>query len=485
MIGALASYRVRLPLGLSSVAVLTAVLMALALGLQTLHNLGEDQARNARRLAHAMSAVLVEALRHDDVWLAYSLLRGLEGPDGPDAEIVWVLVDVSGRIFASNLPRRYRLDTRVDAALPWLEAGATTGTPPAAVSGSQFLPGGDSASRLLRIPLTSDGTQVGELVALLSNTPYLVRFREILRGGLAVTVAALALVLPLGWLWGLRLVAPLTRLADCIARVGRDDPRALHCPRLDGSDEIGQLGRRFTEMLDALAEKAALEERMLATERLAAVGRVAAGVAHEINNPLGGMIMAIDTYRTRPGATDPETARLLDLLDRALQQIQATVSALLVEARPDGRTLTPADIDDVRTLVKPRLTRDGTSLGWHTAWTGDSPAATGLPAAPVRQLLLNLVLNAVAAAGRDGAVQVRVAAADGELRLDIENRGRPLPAEQLHHAFEPYPMPRPGRSGGLGLWMCYQIASQLGGHITLEADGPLTRVGVRLPLRRE
>ena len=225
---------------------------------------------------------------------------------------------------------------------------------------------------------------------------------------------------------------------------------------------------------------------MLVTERLAAVGRVAAGVAHEINNPLGGMIMAIDTYRTHPGATDPETARLLDLLDRALQQIQATVSALLVEARPDSRTLTPADIDDVRTLVQPRLTRDGTPLSWQNAWTGDSTITAGLPAAPVRQLLLNLVLNAVAAAGCDGEVRVHIVAADGELRMDVHNRGRPLPAEQLHHAFEPYPTPRPGGAdGGLGLWVCYQIASQLGGHIALEAEGPLTRVVVRLPLRRE
>ncbi|WP_295430330.1 hypothetical protein [uncultured Thiodictyon sp.] len=68
------SYRQRLPLSLSIAAVATDFLMALALGLQTLKNLREDQGRNALRLGHAMSGVLIQALRHDDVWLAYSLL---------------------------------------------------------------------------------------------------------------------------------------------------------------------------------------------------------------------------------------------------------------------------------------------------------------------------------------------------------------------------------------------------------------------------
>ena len=163
-------------MSLSIAAVATAVLMALALGLQTLKNLREDQGRNALRLGHAMSGVLVQALRHDDVWLAYSLLRG---PEHEAADTAWVLVDESDRVFASNQPARYRVGQPLAEALPWLslpsqgQTAASGGSPRLIALASD--PGGsadvghDRPRRLLRLPLSSDGsvdaTAVGELIA--------------------------------------------------------------------------------------------------------------------------------------------------------------------------------------------------------------------------------------------------------------------------------------------------------------------------------
>ncbi len=467
----LASYRVRLPLALSVTAVSTAVLLALALGLQTLHNLREDQGRNAQRLGHAMAALLVGALRQDNVWLAYSLLRG---PDGADGNLIWVLADENGRIFASNRPRTYRLDQLLEQALPGLEAVRSARND--AVQAFE-VEGRPEIRRLVHLALESEGARVGDLFALLSDRPFLQRFYEILLGGVLVTGGVLAFLLPIGWIWGRRIVAPLVQLADCMARVGRDDLRTLDCPVATGDDEIGQLGRCFTAMLGALSEKAQLEHRILQSERLAAVGRVAAGVAHEINNPLGGMVMAIDTYRGG-GPADARTTRLLDLLDRGLHQIQETVSALLVEARADSRALTPADFEDVQTLTEPRPTRCGAPLTWRV----DFEAQTSLPATPVRQLLLNLVLNALKAAGDGGTASVDISATDGRLGIDVENTGRPLPPERLDRLFEPFPSRR--RDGeGLGLWVCYQIVSQLRGSIDVDAQGALTRVRVRIPLQ--
>ena len=465
------SYRLRLPLSLSVSAVATALCMALAVGLQTLNNLREDQGRNALALGHAMGEVLVQALRHDDVWLAYSLLRG---PGGASSDAVWILVDPTGRIFASNLPRHYRVEQPLSDALPWLRDQAPPATDPA--NGRVTAVDGQDVQRLLRLSLTSDGTQAGELIALLSDAPYLPRLREILIGGALVIVGGLAVILPLGWLWGRRMVAPLTHLADCMSRVGREDPRRLKCSVPEGDSEIGRLGRHFYAMVSALAEKEALEQRMLQAERLAAVGRVAAGVAHEVNNPLGGMLMAIDTYRCTH-TLDTQTRHLLDLLDRALQQIQGAVSALLVEARADGHTLTAADLEDVKTLAQPKLVTSGVVLTWDAALG----APTGLPAAPVRQLLLNLLLNAIHAARGGGAVRVRIGTQGAELLAQIENSGEPIPPERLAHLFEPYPETRP-HEPGLGLWVCYQIASQLGGQVEAQAEGAITRFQVRLPL---
>jgi signal transduction histidine kinase len=156
------------------------------------------------------------------------------------------------------------------------------------------------------------------------------------------------------------------------------------------------------------------------------------------------------------------------------------VSALLVEARADRRTLTRDDFEDVRTLVEPGVNRRGGPLAWHVTLD----AETSLPATPVRQLLLNLVLNALSAAGEGGRAVVHVTASDARLRMLVENTGTPLPPERLDYLFEPFPSSR--RDGeGLGLWVCYQIVSQLHGRIDVEAVGVATRVRVDLPLHPE
>jgi signal transduction histidine kinase len=465
----LSSYRLRLPLSLSVSAVATALLLALAIGLQTLANLREDQGRNALSLGYAMAGVMIQALRTDDVWLAYSLLRG---PEGGAADSIWIVIDKEGRIFASNQPRRYRLDQPLGEVLPWLPVEDAS----RAVGGWVTSVAQEDVRRLLRLPLIVDDNRVGELVALLSDAPYLPRFREILLGGVLVTGVVLAVLLPLGWLWGRRMVTPLVQLADCMGRVGREDVQRLRCSIDLDDSEIGQLGRRFSAMLSALAEKAELERQMVQAERLAAVGRVAAGVAHEVNNPLAGMLMAIDTYRSTR-ALDAPSGQLLDLLDRALQQIQGSIAALLVEGRADTRPLRPEDLDDLAVLLQPRLIRSEAVM----IWRGVLSASTGLPAAPVRQLLLNLLLNAAEATRTGGLVVLRIEETAGALCLRVDNSGEPIPPERLAHLFEPYAPDRP-QAQGLGLWVCYQIATHLGGCIRATVGEGMTSLHVELPL---
>jgi signal transduction histidine kinase len=225
-----------------------------------------------------------------------------------------------------------------------------------------------------------------------------------------------------------------------------------------------------------LREKAALEREMVSSERLAAVGRLAAGVAHEINNPLGGMLLAIDTLRQR-GVADGHTERTLALLERGLTQIQDTVSALLVEARRESHSLTVQDIEDTRTLVATQAGERGVRIEWDNGLK--EPLA--LPSTLVRQVAINLLLNGVQSAPRGGRVTAAFRREPQELSITVTNDGEAMDGETLDHLFEPYYTRREGGTG-LGLWVTYQIVRQLGGEIRAGSSEDDTRFLVTLPL---
>jgi len=467
------SYRIRLPLSLAAVVTVTAAVLSVAVAYQTYVNIGIEQNRTAQRLAHAMESVLARAMKHDDVWLAFSLLRGPDNSvesDKQEKSPTLLLLDSMGRVFAANQPRRYPIGKRLAEIDPDLaQKMATSGTDADDTSWG--------STRVLTLPVHSDDEVIGTLLIGPAEDAFWVRFKEILLGGAWAIILTLALFIPLGWMWGRRMVAPLATLTNCMARIGRSDVSELECPVLgSGDDEIGQLGKQFQLLLNDLKGKRALEDQIMTQERLAAIGRVSAGVAHEINNPLGGLLATIDTYRHKP-AEQRNVDRTLNLIERGLNQIHETVSALLVESRLETRALTERDFEDVETLLRADSAADYKTINWHTQVTRSLP----LPATAVRQILLNLTLNAVQSTPRAGTVDVKIAVAEGYLRLQVSNEGATIEPELLPHLFEPFYSDRIGGTG-LGLWVTYQAVTQLGGEISVDSRDDHTRFDVTLPL---
>ena len=469
------------PLRICALVVFTALLVTASLVLRERDELRRDLVSHSEGVARLLVNTLVDPIVHDDAWRAYEIIQAPfhATPDHAAtqaAELVMVL-DAQHRIYVSTRPVEYPMlgdPAHIDAdyahvhkAIAEAPRGQTTAiTSPA--SGRMYVV----------LPILFDGVEVGTLVMAYSPAVFHPRFAALVERAALVTAAVLAVLLPAGWFWGGLVARPLIDLARAMGAVGSHVPEHVpYVQRYRGRDEIGRLGLEFQRMLRGLREKEALENQMIASDRLAAIGRLTAGIAHEINNPLGGMLNAISTFR-RHGNADAMTLRTLSLIERGLRQIRETVAALLVEARVESHALTRADVEDTRTLLLADIQAKQAQLAWHNGITEPLP----LPSTPTRQILINLLFNAVQAVEHGGHVSCRVALQDEALQVSVANDGRHIPAERLPFLFEPFLLSG-GERQGLGLWVTYQIVQQLGGTIHATSVPGRTEFSLSLPLR--
>ncbi len=474
------SYRVKVPLNISLVVMVTVGVITLTLLGYNYRLMDREMLQGGESLGRVLAKGVAAPMLRDDLWTVWDTLRAPMDVDGGESlrpETVTV-IDGAGRVFASTRPDVFRVASRpgvVDSRYADL-SGASADS--AAVA-SRWL---DGDSLLVSVPVLVDGSEIGNVLLEYRRPAFFDRFGGALQQVFATTLVILLIVLPIGWWLGMRVARPLQELAGLMDRIGTESPSRLRhelpAGAQTGRDEIVRLRARFREMLGQLADKEMLEQEMVRADRLAALGRLTAGIAHEINNPLGGMLNALSTQR-RHGRGDPVTERTLSLLERGLEQVRDIVAALLVEARFKGHDLRPEDIADVITLVESDDHGSGVDLEWEHRLEGPVP----LPSTPVRQILINLLLNAVRAAGKAGYVGCWIECEGQSLRLTVCNSGRHIPEAQMGHLFEPFSTGDTDDSGtGLGLWVCYQIVQQLNGRIDVRSHPGRTCFRVELPL---
>jgi signal transduction histidine kinase len=470
------SYRVKVPLALSAVIVVVSAILATLLGAQIYADARRDLLANAESLGRTLARALTPAMLRDDVWQTYETivapLAGESAEGGTRRSIT--VIDLDGKIYASSDPERFPMLAPASQAL-----GAAAGELLLSedVKNPRILEDTAGKAILVMVPIVADdGARLGSVVLGYSQDVFLPRFFTTVERVVISTLIALAVLVPIGWMFGRRMAAPLVGLAAAMTRVGEAPSTELARGLFRSGDEIGQLGTRFERMLIELEGKQRLEREIVTADRLAAIGRLTAGIAHEINNPLAGMLTAIDTAR-KHGEPDPISASTLSLVERGLQQIRQSVSALLVEARFEARALTPQDLDDVRTLLEPEAATREQTLHWESRVDRE----VALPSTPIRQILINLILNAIQAAGRGGNVTCRIDADASQMSFQVRNDGRSIPAELMDHLFEPFSSGSEGGSG-LGLWVTYQIVEQLRGTIRVKSGPPETEFAVALPL---
>ncbi len=471
------SFRFKLPLWGSVLIVVTALAVSGALMFRAYDDLKEDLLISSKSLGRTLAKSLFRPLLHDDVWRAFELVRAPtegeaeENPVQPDAIIV---LNRAYRVVVSSRPTEmpmlsdFRHFGREQEALV-----AAMETLQGREAHTIDLP--DAGHLYVVVPIADEAALLGALVISHSKGAFVPRFWRTAQSGALIGLLVLAVLLPANWYWGRRMAAPLVRLTDHIEGLGLGIPDDLDPGLYAYRDELGRLFQSYRRMVLELREKAQLERQVVQAERLAAVGRLAAGIAHEINNPLGGMLTAIDTLKCHADA-DPLTLKTISLLERGLVQVKETVGALLVEARLKSRDFARQDIEDVHTLVAPVLHKKRLKVAWCNAL----PETLPLPATLLRQILMNLLLNAIQAASEGGEIGCLAECAANELALTVTNDGKLLTPEQMEHLFEPFsPLSESGH--GLGLWVTYQIVHQLGGRIAARVKENRMVFEVRIP----
>lgn len=475
------SLRHKIPLWGSALILVAALTIAVAFMFRAYDDLKHDLFTTSASLGQTLAHTLFSPLLHDDLWRAFEIVKapfsGDRAANPLQPELIFV-VDHDLRVLVASDPERLpTLATLNNAGDDYsLLAGALSNTPPSQTR-DYDLEG--MRHYFVALPIATAERKLGTLVIEHDRAVFWTRFLDLALRGALLGTFAVAAILPINWLWGRRTAEPLVELSKGMNALVHGHPMPLPAAdRYPYGDELGQLYAAYREAAAALNQKSLLEQEMMHAERLAAVGRLAAGIAHEVNNPLGGMLMALDNLKQR-GPLDPATAKTVALLERGLEQVTETIGALLVESRVSSRPLNRHDFEDIRILIEPQAVKKQISIDWLV----NLPESLDLPASVVRQILINLLLNAAQATPPDGAIRLRAEADENVLQLEVSNSGGPLPAEIRAHLFEPFVSGREG-GHGLGLWVTYQTVVQLNGRIDVDdADGDV-RFAVVLPLEK-
>jgi signal transduction histidine kinase len=314
--------------------------------------------------------------------------------------------------------------------------------------------------------MTEVGKQVFEESERLSD-----QAREAMRRALSgqesqlytIMIAAIALVLVIGQLVTRRVVAPLREVESDLMRVGTGNQARL-TPR-DRDDEIAALVGAFNRALGDLEER---QLAVLRTARLASLGTMLSGVAHELNNPLSNISLSAQLLQEETDSADPRRiGGYVEQIDDQVQRAQRIVRTLLDFARDSHfsritQPLAPL-VEETIALLSAEQPDAGDAVALHIA-PGLLIYADGQR---MQQALLNIIRNGLEAcvdAGVTPHITVRGAARDGGTEVTVSDNGPGIDAHNLQRVFDPFFTTKPvGKGSGLGLFVVHEIAAEHGG----------------------
>jgi len=318
--------------------------------------------------------------------------------------------------------------------------------------------------------------------------------RENVETGIRMSQTAILVVFPVFLVTGIAMLFFITRnivgrlglLIDVVDRTGKGSFPHVAAPKQKwGNDEVGVLIRKFDHMEDELAAREAEIERknqeLLQSKKLAAIGTLAAGVAHELNNPLNNIYLSTQVLAREAGESCPPAMKdvMGDILSQTVR-VKKIVGDLLEFAR--GREPHFRDVD-MNDLVRGVQARMRTSMERIAFSLDPEPLGALVSADPdqMEQVFVNLFLNAVDAMAGRGELTVTVRAPAGTVRISVADTGAGIPKDSLDKIFEPF-FTSKDKGTGLGLAIVFNIIKKHHGEITVASEeGKGTTFTIALP----
>ncbi len=285
-------------------------------------------------------------------------------------------------------------------------------------------------------------------------------------------------------LWAVLTLRPLGRLRDGVRKVGRGDYRQ----RLDveGGTEVAEVAREFNAMAAAIEER---QQKLVRSERLAAVGKMAAAIAHEIRNPMSSIGLNAELleeeFSRLPNGASSEAVGLARSIQKEVDRLSGITEEYLRFARlprpkPERESL-GGIVSGLLQFQKEELQKKGIRI--VVELTSDLPAVLA-DEGQLRQALLNLIRNAADAMSGGGTLTVATKKLEGGAQVRVADTGPGIPSDVLPHIFEPFFSTKEGGTG-LGLALTRQIVEEHGGRIDVESKaGQGTKFLVWLPGER-
>lgn len=449
------------------------LLVGLVLSERVLSRLGNTQESHLVELSQSyldgLSSAITPSILREDNWEIFDAITRMQAISKSLRPIATIVTNAEGAVIAASDPRQHPVGSIIKPARSGSEVSASF----------SFSAGADSASaiRVLSYP-----GRVAGIIYATFDTRHLAAERRDVVVALAFTNGALTILLAAaGWFLVTRMMRPVRILSEHLG-VARET-LAVPIPEpvvAETRGEFGRLFRGYNALVRSMKEREEMGKRLAEEKRLVSLGRLASAVAHEINNPLGGLFNALATLRSH-GHLSSVRDGSLGLLERGLVGIRDVVRTTLTIYRTDAvmRDLSPADIDDLGLLIGPEARRKSVKIIISNTLTGD----IRLPSTPIRQAVLNLILNAVAAAPEGSEVRVSAETIGEQLAIAVIDRGPGLPSREVEVLTGRSGARPPLDGGGLGLWTISRLIADLGGQIVVEhPDSGGTAVKTDIPI---